>query len=198
MALSNIMTLMLASMHCNPNKLSRSKGGKYVRDSQARNCIFGANRSLDLEISKPQKNTRNAIATAAGDSLRAGYNRRSRSPDYGRGGSVRGLGLGSSSGRDRSAVLNPFERRVRDDYRPMRSPSPRGYRGRDDYRGGRDRSPDRYFRGRSRSPYDRGGRYRSWSPRSRNVDDESDLPIPRRNPADIPDVQLILVEEVDR
>lgn len=38
---------------------------------------------LDLEISKPQKNTRNAVATAAGNSLRAGYNKISRSPDYG-------------------------------------------------------------------------------------------------------------------
>ena len=198
MVLSNTTTQMLASMRCNPSKLSRSKGGKYVREDQISHQIFGADRSLDLEISKPQKNTRNAIATAVGDSLRAGYSRRSRSPDYGRGAPIRGSGLGSSTGRDRSAALNSFERRVRDDYRPMRSPSPRGYRGRDEYRGGRDRSPDRYFRGRSRSPYDRGGRYRSWSPRARDPDDDTDLPIPRRNPADIPDVQLILVEEVDR
>ena len=198
MALSNTMMLMLAFMRCNPSKLLRLRGGKYVRKFQIRSQIFGADRGLDLEISKPQKNTRNAIATAAGDSLRAGYKRRSRSPDYVRGVPVRGFGLGSGSGRDRSAAPNPFERRVRDDYRPMRSSSPRGYRGRDDYRGGRDRSPDRYFRGRSRSPYDRGGRYRSWSPRARDMDDESDLPIPRRVPADVPDVQLILVDEVDR
>lgn len=195
------MTLMLASTRCNPSRLSRSKGGKYVREGQVQDTLFGTDRVLDLEISKPQKNTRNAVATAAGDSLRAGYSRRSRSPDYGRAGPVRGLGSGSGSGGDRydrSAVLNPFERRVRDDYRPMRSPSPRGFRGRDDYRGGRDRSPDRYFRGRSRSPYDRGGRYRSRSPRARDLDDEADLPIPRRNPGDVPDVQLILVDEVDR
>lgn len=155
-------------------------------------------RKIHLEISKPQKNTRNAIATAAGENLRAGYNRRSRSPDYGRGGPARGSGLGPGSGRDRSAALNPFERRVRDDYRPIRSPSPRGYRERDDYRGGRKRSPDRYFRGRSRSPYDRSGRYRSQSPRARDLDDEADLPLPRRIPTDVPDVQLILVDEVDR
>ena len=195
------MTLMPASMRCNPSKRLKSKGGKYVREAQVQNVGFGADGNLDLEISKPQKNARNAVATAAGDSLRAGYNRRSRSPDHGRGGSVRGLGLGSGSGGDRydrSAALNPFERRVRDDYRPMRSPSPRGFRGRDDYRGGRDRSPNRYFRGRSRSPYDRGGRYRSRSPRARDVDDEADLPIPRRDSGEVPDVQLILVDEVDR
>ena len=174
------------------------KGRKIRKRRLSLEQMLCADRSLDLEISKPQKNTRNATATAAGDSLRAGYNRRSRSPDYGRGGPVRGLGLGFGSSRDRNAAVNPFERRVRDDYRPMRSPSPRGYRGRDDYRGGRDRSPDRYFRGRSRSPYDRGGRYRSRSPRVRDLDDESDLPIPRRNSADVPDVQLILVDEVDR
>lgn len=168
---------------------------------QAEQAIEIKGRKIHLEISKPQKNTRNAVATAAGDSLRAGYNRRSRSPDYGRGGNVRGLGSGSGSSGDRydrSAVLNPFERRARDDYRPVRSPSPRGFRGRDDYRSGRDRSLDRYFRGRSRSPYDRGGRYRSRSPRARDLDDEADLPISRRTRADVPDVQLILVDEVDR
>ncbi|KAF6235691.1 hypothetical protein HO173_006374 [Letharia columbiana] len=168
---------------------------------QSEQAIEIKGRKIHLEISKPQKNTRNAVATAAGDSLRAGHNRRSRSPDYGRGGPVRGLGLGSGSGGDRydrSGILNPFERRMRDDYRPLRSPSPRGFRGRDDYRGGRDRSPDRYFRGRSRSPYDRGGRFRSRSPRARELDDEADLPIPRRNPGDVPDVQLVLVDEVDR
>ena len=165
---------------------------------KSRICFFGADRKSDLEISKPQKNTRSAVVNSAGNSLRTGYNRRSRSPDYGRGGLVRPLGSESGSGRDRSATINPFERRVRDDYRPVRSPSPRGYRGRDDYRGGRDRSPDRYFRGRSRSPYDRGGRYRSRSPRVRDLDEEADLPLPPRNPSDVPDVQLILVEEVDR
>lgn len=201
MASSNTMTLMLASMHCNPSKLLRSKAGKYVREDQLQDMLFDADKRLDLEISKPQKNTRNAVATPAGDSLRAGYNRRSRSPDYGRGGPVRDLGSESGSGRDRYArntVFNPFERRVRDDYRPTRAPSPQGFRQRDDYRGGRGRSPDRYFRGRSRSPYDRGGRYRSRSPRASDLDDEADLPIPRRNTGDVPDVQLILVDEVDR
>ena len=198
---SNTMTLMLASMRYNLSKRSKLEGEEYVREGRDQDICFSTDKNSDLEISKPQKNTRNAVATAAGDSLRAGHNRRSRSPDYGRGGTGRALGPGSGSGGDRydrSAASAPFERRVRDDYRPVRSPSPRGFRGRDDYRGGRDRSPDRYFRGRSRSPYDRGGRYRSRSPRARDLDEEADLPISRRSARDVPDVQLILVDEVDR
>lgn len=150
---------------------------------------------LDLEISKPQKNTRNAVATAAGNSLRAGYNKISRSPDYGLGGFGRGMNQRPSI--DRGVGPNNFDRRTRDDYRPIRSPSPRGFRGRNDFRG-RERTPDQYFRGRSRSPYGGGGGYRSRSPTRQNTDDEATLPIPRRNPRDVPDVQIILVDEVDR
>lgn len=152
---------------------------------------------IDLEISKPQKNSRNAAATAQGDSLRAGYSRRSRSPDYTRGGAGYGGAQRSSGDRyDRNPAPVAFERRVRDDYRPgMRSVSPRGYR---DYRGN-GRSPDRYYRGRSRSPgYDRNGRYRSRSPMGLDPDDEANLPIMRRNARDVPDVQIVLVDEVDR
>ena len=103
---------------------------------------------------------------------------------------------------DRGVRFNSFpgEIRRRDDYRPVRSPSPRGFRGRDEFRG-RDRSPDWYYggrRSRSRSPYGRNGRYRSRSPRSRDVDDEANLPLPRREPRNVPEVQLILIDEVDR
>lgn len=159
--------------------------------------------TVDLEISKPQKNARNAAPTAAGDNLRAGYNRRQRSPDYGRG-VQRG---GQRNGVDRydrgvPPGGNRGDMRRRDDYRPMRSPSPWGYRGRDDYRGLRGRSPDRYYggrRSRSRSPiYGRNGPYRSRSPLERDVDDEASLPFPRRDIRDVPDVQLILVDQVDR
>ena len=74
----------------------------------------------------------------------------------------------------------------RGNYGAYRSPSPRGYR---------DRQDDRYRR-RSRSPdYNRGGRYRSPSPR-REVDD--DLPLPRRAPRDVPDVQIIVLDSLDR
>ena len=157
----------------------------------------------DLEVSKPPKNSRNAPSTAAGDSLRASYYRRSRSPNQGRPPSIRGTG--PRPGADRFVPHNDFrdQPRRRDDYRPpMRSPSPKGYRGRDEYRGGRDRSPDRYYggrRSRSRSPYGRGAiRQRSPSPRRREIDEDAALPIPRRDARDVPDVQLILVEELDR
>lgn len=157
-------------------------------------------RHVDLEISKPQKNSRNATASAAGDSLRAGHRRRSRSPDYVRGSQRAG---GQRNGGDRYGPNDNYrgEIRRRDDYRPMRSPSPRGFRSRDDYFGPRGRSPDRYHggrRSRSRSPYNRHGRYRSRSPQGPDPDDEANLPIPRRSIRDVPDVQIVLVEQVDR
>ncbi|KAI9703949.1 MAG: hypothetical protein M1820_005731 [Bogoriella megaspora] len=139
-------------------------------------------RKMHLEISKPQKNTK---PQAGG--------RRSRSPDYGRGAVPAGTdryvsGGGPSSPRDRN------RRRGRDDYRPMRSPSPRGYR---DRRSGRGRSPDHYDgrrRSRSRSPYyDRGG-YRS--PRQGHAED--DLPVPQRAPRDVPDIQILVLDQLDR
>ena len=156
--------------------------------------------NLDLEISKPQKNSRNATASVAGDSLRAGHRRRSHSPDYGRGSQRAGA---QRNGGDRYGPNDNFrdEVRRRDAYRPMRSPSPRSFRGRDDYSGPRGRSPDRYYggrRSRSRSPYNRYGRYRSRSPQGPDPDDEATLPIPRRNIRDVPDVQIVLIDQVDR
>ena len=87
------------------------------------------------------------------------------------------------------------ERRGRDDYRPMRSPSPRGAR---QYE---NRGTDRYYGGRrdrSRSPYGRNARYRSRTPPGREMDDEANLPIPRRSQGQVPDVQIIIVDESDR
>ena len=70
----------------------------------------------------------------------------------------------------------------------LRSPSPpRGYRDRYDDRNYRDRSPV-YGRGGS-------GRYRSPSPK-RNEDD--DLPLPKRAPRDVPDVQIIVLDSLER
>ena len=110
--------------------------------------------------------------------------------------------MGPRPGADRFVPFSDFrdEPRRRDDYRPGRSPSPRGFRGRDEYRGGRDRSPDRYYgrRSRSRSPFSKVARYRSPSPRAREIDEEAALPFPRRDPRDVPDVQIILVDELDR
>ena len=75
-----------------------------------------------------------------------------------------------------------------DGYRPgYRSPSPRAYR---------DRYDDRY-RARSRSPPAYGRRARSPSPPPRrDVDD--DLPLPRRAPRDVPDVQILVLDSLDR
>lgn len=89
-------------------------------------------------------------------------------------------------------ALSPKDRdhrRGRDDYRPgQRDRSP-------EYRNGRDsRDRDRYGRERSRSPYGR-DRYRTRSP-GRDADDG--LPLPKRNPSDVPDVQIVVVDELDR
>lgn len=172
---------------------------------------------VDLEISKPQKNTRQAGSAQSQPVAQ----RRSRSPDYSRGagGSRGGQGRNQNQGYDRydaRSLASPRQGdyrnapvRARDDYRPLRSPTPpRGsYRGRDEYasnRGGRDHygGSDRR-RSRSRSPvYDRrdNARYRerSLSPRGRQLDEDAALSIPRRDPRDVPDVQIILVEELDR
>ena len=143
--------------------------------------------------------------------------RRSRSPDYQRGGiSDRGR-YGQPGGRGvdrydgRSAPLSrdgDYGRRVRDDYRPGRSPSPtRGnFRGRDDFAFSRGRdSYDGRDRRRSRSrspPYGHRdeGRYRerSLSPRVREANEDAELQIPRRDPRDVPDVQVILMDQLDR
>lgn len=154
-------------------------------------------RKMHLEISKPQKNTRNA--DSGGNNARGGgARRRSRSPDYTRGGSAsqggRGVDRYTGSNNGTSPRDRDF-RRGRDDYRPGRSPSPRsGRSGRN-----RDRSRDRYDgrrRSRSRSPLGRGGgRYRSPSPRREVIDD---LPLPRRPPHEVPDVQVLVIDDLPR
>ena len=141
-------------------------------------------KKIHLEISKPQKNTR-----GSGTNQRQNNNnnsRRSRSPDQGRRG---GRGQNQADRYDGRSQQNAY--RQRDDYRPIRSPSPLG-----GFRG-RARSPPRYNSGRSRSrsPY---GRYDNFRPRSPNYDDEASLPIPRRDPRDVPDVQIVILDDVDR
>ncbi|UPX19212.1 nuclear polyadenylated RNA-binding protein 3 [Ascochyta rabiei] len=142
-------------------------------------------RKMHLEISKPQRNTKKAEPQANN-----GPRRRSRSPDYTRGGA--GLGRDGRYGGPHSSQ-SPRDRdrrfRDRDDYRPMRSPSPRG-----PPRGmrSRDRSRDRYdgrYRSRSRTPP---RRYRSPSPRR---DPDDDLGLPRRPPHEVPDVQVLALNE---
>ncbi|KAL1995064.1 hypothetical protein VTN49DRAFT_1251 [Thermomyces lanuginosus] len=150
-------------------------------------------RKIHLEISKPQRNSRSGQSSA--EQSRTSNQRRSRSPEYTRGG----------PGGARSNRPPPFSdfrdepgSRRRDDYRPPRSPSPRGPRGRDGYRS-RDRTPERYDRRdrrRSRSPYGRDRRYRSPSPRGRSYDAEPDH-FSRRS-RDPPKVQIIAADDVDR
>ncbi|KAJ5582272.1 hypothetical protein N7535_000892 [Penicillium sp. DV-2018c] len=154
-------------------------------------------RKINLEISKPQ-----------------------RSPEFGR----PGPGRANVRAADRYDRPKPYEpsrapfsdfrdepphRSRRDDYRPPRSPSPRPFRGhRDGYRS-RDRTPERFdrrerrrSRSRSRSPrspYARDRRYHSISPRPRGLyEGEADLPVPRRSQRDVPDVQILVLEEIDR
>ncbi|KAL2868363.1 putative RNA-binding protein (Nab3) [Aspergillus lucknowensis] len=167
-------------------------------------------RKVHLEISKPQRNTRPAPPASEGS--RAVPARRSRSPDHSRGGLPSNRSArapGERFDRPHEPGRAPFSdfrdeptHRRRDDYRPSpRSPSPRSYRQREGYRS-RDRTPDRFDRRerrRSRSPYGRDRRYRSPSPRGRSAyDGDADLPIPRRAARDIPDVQILVLEELDR
>jgi hypothetical protein len=139
-----------------------------------------ANTKIDLEISKPQKNTR--------DAGRGNRNerRRSRSPDYNRGGAQGPRGVDRYTSGSQVSPRDRDYRRGRDDYRPGRSPSPRGRRGGADRYDGRRRS-------RSRSPYNRNGRYKS--PR---IEPEDDLPLSRRAPQDVPDIQIVVVDDLDR
>lgn len=139
----------------------------------------------DLEISKPQRNTKKA------EPQNAGPRRRSRSPDYTRG----GIGLAPRDGRygANPNSMSPRDRdrrfRDREDYRPMRSPSPRGLRG----IRSRDRSRDRFdtrYRSRSRTPP---RRHRSPSPRRDYTEDGLDLR--RRLPHEVPDIQILVLNE---
>ncbi|KAI6709361.1 hypothetical protein JHW43_008088 [Diplocarpon mali] len=176
----------------------------------ALDCEQGAEvrgKRMHLEISKPQKNTRNSASAAASSS------RRSRSPDYSKG-SNRDRGGRNSQGRNadrydgRSGQTSRHDEygrplRMRDDYRPARQvTSPRGNpRDRDDYALRRDSYEDRERR-RSRSPYGQrdAGRYRerSLSPRAREANEDDDLEIPRRDPRSVPDIQIILMDQLDR
>jgi nuclear polyadenylated RNA-binding protein 3 len=117
-----------------------------------------------------------------------------------------GRGHDRYDGRSAQAIRDEYGRvlRVRDDYRPARSPSPvrNSFRSRDSY--GPNREVDSYDgreRRRSRSPYgQRDDRYRErpLSPRRREADEDAELEIPRREPQNVPDVQLILVDQLDR
>ncbi|KAG7103248.1 putative RNA-binding protein C3H8.09c like [Verticillium longisporum] len=145
-------------------------------------------RKIHLEISRAQK--------------KKGEDR-NRSPDRG------GRGGGRDTGRDsgQRGANGSNDRRGRDDRRQGRPASPRA--GRDDGYG-RDRGyqePQYPPRGRSRTPpsharHHDSYRRRSPSPanhRSRGHDYSHDdrLPLPRRHGSQIPDVQFLLLQEVN-
>ena len=157
--------------------------------------------SADLEISKAQKNT-----TRNGQPITG---QRNRSPDNHRGNMAdRGVRGGHDRQESRSIVRDEYGRvlRGRDDYRPGRSPSPpRGtFRGNDEYGSTRKDGYNGHdgWRDRSRSPYGHrdNGRYRerSPSPRSMEAIADAELQIPRRDPHNVPDVQIILMTQLDR
>ncbi|KAF2023882.1 hypothetical protein EK21DRAFT_79959 [Setomelanomma holmii] len=141
-------------------------------------------RKMHLEISKPQKSTRK-------DAQNTSARRRSRSPDYTRGGNAPASRDGRYGGN--AGPMSPRDRdrrfRDREEYRPMRSPSPRGIpRGMRSRERSRDRFDNRY-RSRSRSPP---RRRRSPSPRGYT---EDGLDLPRRQPHEVPEVQILVFSE---
>ena len=166
---------------CNQNKGKPCAVGRCV--SLINHGCNPPSDKTDLEISKPQRNTKKGDGNS-------GARRRSRSPDYSRGGTGNQAKIDRYSGNQ--SAMSPRDRenrRFRDDYRPMRSPSPRGGR---NFRG-RDRSRDRYdTRRRSRSRSGSPRRYRSPSPRR---DFEDDLPLPHRASSQVPDVQVLVINE---
>ncbi|EEQ30612.1 nuclear polyadenylated RNA-binding protein 3 [Microsporum canis] len=158
-------------------------------------------RKIHLEISKPQRGPRNSGPTEP-----SGRNqRRSRSPEYERNREPLRGGRSAADRYDRGQgrlSISDFREKDQHRYRDRTSPSPspRGPR-RDSYHS-RERSFDRYDRrerrrSRSRSPRPRNARYRSPSPRDKGYDSESDLPIPRRDPRNVPEVQVIILENAD-
>ncbi|KAF1838019.1 hypothetical protein BDW02DRAFT_68882 [Decorospora gaudefroyi] len=161
-----------------------SESCRRALDAEQGQAVRG--RKMHLEISKPQRNTKKIEPPTPAP------RRRSRSPDYTRG----GTGPASRDNRygGHPDSLSPRDRdrrfRDRDDYRPMRSPSPRG-----PPRGirSRDRSRDRFdprYRSRSRTPP---RRHRSPSPRRDYTEDGLDLR--RRLPHEVPDIQILVLNE---
>jgi hypothetical protein len=174
------------------HKALQAEQGQTVRGRKMRKWSFTFPMhnltNTDLEVSKPQRNTKKAGEVNTNERA-PGVRRRSRSPDYTRGGNV------GAPRNDRYAGSQPAmsprdrdNRRFRDDYRPMRSPSP-------PRRGsirGRDRSRDRYD-GRRRSRSRSLRRFRSPTPPRQEFED--DLPLPHRALGEVPDVQVLVVNE---
>lgn len=203
MASFSSSNLTRAAKHFRLSKALQSGAERFV-SSLPTHCLRSySNIQSDLEISKPQRGARNSGPTENSGRKQ----RRSRSPEYERNREPPPRGGRSAADRydrgpGRLAISDFREKdphRYRD--RSSRSPSPRGLR-RDSYHS-RERSFDRYDprerrRSRSRSPRPRIARYRSPSPRDKGYDSESDLPIPRRDPRNVPEVQVIVLENADK
>ena len=137
-------------------------------------------RRIHLEVSKPQKNTR---GSGAGSGGKQNVRRRSRSPD--RRGSADRFG-----GRPPLSDFRDDIGRRRED--SIRSSSPRPYRSRDDFRPP-IQSPRDFMQanGRPHSPA-----FAAFPPQpfQQPYDEDAALPLPRRNPNDVPDVQVLILD----
>ncbi|ETI29559.1 hypothetical protein G647_02012 [Cladophialophora carrionii CBS 160.54] len=143
---------------------------------QAEQGVEIRGRKVHLEVSKPQKNTRNQ------QGQQGNKRRRSRSPER------RGQRQNDRFDRPNYSDFRD-ERSRQSDYR--RSPSPaRGYRSREDHRAAAQ-SPNFGPGGRPNSPYTTAFPYPA-PPGS--YDEEATLPLPRRDPRDAPDVQILILE----
>ncbi|RMD39719.1 hypothetical protein DV735_g5415, partial [Chaetothyriales sp. CBS 134920] len=153
-----------------------------TRALQAEQGVEIRGRKVHLEISKPQKNTRGA--GASNNSKQQNTRRRSRSPDRRGHGDRFGSRSSFSDSRD-----DPSWRREES----RRSNSPRPYRSRDDY--APIHSPRDYLQASSTRP--RSPSFSAYSPQSyppQPYDEDAALPLPRRNPAEIPDVQVLILD----
>jgi len=189
MDLFNFWMYLPVHQHCVTNRVRHARDEKCV--SMPTFQLLGGyllRVVTDLEVSKPQGKSRENNTNS-----RQSASRRSRTPEHRpmspRSGSARGSSIprgGSHYNNDRSYRPGPRDgrdhrdrdrERERDDY-DRRSPPARYPRGRDDYRPQRDRT---------RSPP---ARYRSRTP--------EDIPLPRRAPEKVPEVQVIVTDELDR
>ena len=142
-------------------------------------------RKIHLEVSKPQKNTRGSGAGGGVTANKANARRRSRSPEKSRSTGERyGPRPTFSDYRDESA-------RRREDFQTGRSASPRSYRSRDDYRSAQSPRGYQFQDPRPRSPP-----FPTFPPPfpAQGFDEDAALPIPRREPRDVPDVQLLILD----
>jgi RNA recognition motif. (a.k.a. RRM, RBD, or RNP domain) len=143
-------------------------------------------RKIHLEISKPQKNTRGSGAQGGSGANKSNNRRRSRSPER------------SRSSTDRFGPRPPFSEyrdeagRQRNDVRQGRSPSPRRYRSRDDFRPNA-LSPQGY---QFQDPRPRSPAAAAFPPPfpPQGYDEDAALQLPRRDPRDVPDVQILILD----